>query len=182
MNRARLQELYEKEIRLNLQKDLALKNLMEVPRLEKIVVNIGLKDAVGDSKKIQSIVDVLALITGQRPVQTKAKKSVAGFKIREGMPIGIMVTLRKRFMYEFLDRLINLVLPMVRDFQGVGAKFDQRGNYNLGIKDWVVFPEVDYNVTDRVQGLNITMHMSTKKDEHARALLKSFGMPFKQNN
>jgi large subunit ribosomal protein L5 len=182
MSKARLQEFYEANIKPELQKDLALSNPMEVPRLEKIVLNIGLKDVVGESKKIQAIVDVLAIVVGQRPVQTKARKSLAGFKIREGMPIGIKVTLRKQLMYEFLDRLINLALPVVRDFRGVSDKLDSRGNYNLGVKDWVIFPEVDYNVTDRSQGLNITMHTSTSSDEHARALLKAFGMPFKRNN
>ncbi len=180
MSKAHLQELYETKIRPELQKDLALDNVMAVPHVKKVVLNIGLKEAVGDSKAIKAIMDIVARIAGQYPVQTKAKKSIAGFKIREEMAIGIKVTLRRRYMYDFLDRLINLALPMVRDFQGVGNKFDQRGSYNLGIKDWVIFPEVDYNITDKAYGMNITIHTSSKNDQHAQALLKAFGMPFKR--
>jgi len=181
MSKARLQELYETKIKPGLKQELAIDNVMALPEIKKIVINLGLKSAVGDSKAIQKISDIVARIAGQQPVQTKAKKSIAGFKIREEMPIGIKVTLREQRMYEFLDRLINLALPMVRDFQGVGDKFDRNGNYNLGIKDWVIFPEVDYNITDKSHGMNITIHTSTEKPEDARALLKAFGMPFKRN-
>jgi len=182
MSKARLQELYESKIRPELQKDLALKNVMEVPKIKKVVINLGLKEAVGDSKAIKTMVGIVGRIAGQQPVQTKAKKSIAGFKIREGMPIGIKVTLQKQRMYEFLDRLINLALPMVRDFQGVSDKFDHRGAYNLGIKDWVIFPEVDYNITDKAYGMNITIHTSAKNDAYAKALLRAFGMPFKRED
>lgn len=180
MSKARLQELYESKIKPELQQELAIKNQMAVPEIKKVVINLGLKTAVGDSKAIKVISDVVTRVAGQQPVQTMAKKSIAGFKLREGMPVGIKVTLRKQRMYEFLDRLINLALPMVRDFQGVVDNFDRQGNYNLGIKDWVIFPEVDYNITDKVHGMNITIHTSTKSPEAAHALLKAFGMPFKR--
>ena len=182
MSKARLQELYETKIRPELQQELALTNVMEVPQIKKIVINLGIKESVGDSKTLKNMVDIVGRVAGQLPVQTKARKSIAGFKIREEMPIGIKVTLRKQRMYEFLDRLINLALPMVRDFQGVGDKFDHRGSYNLGIKDWVIFPEVDYNITDKVHGMNITIQTSTKDDAQAKALLKAFGMPFKRKD
>jgi len=182
MGKARLQELYETKVRPGLKKDLALANIMEVPQLKKIVVNLGLKEAVGDSKAIKVMVGIVGRIVGQLPIQTKARKSIAGFKIREEMPIGIKATLRGKRMYEFLDRLINLSLPMVRDFQGVGDKFDRGGNYNLGIKDWVIFPEVDYNITDKSYGMNITFHTSTTDPVRAHALLKAFGMPFKRKD
>lgn len=174
----RLEQAYRKDIVQALQKELNLSNVMEVPKLSKIVINVGVKEAVGDSKALKTVEQIIETITGQAPVRTRAKKSIAGFKIREGMPIGVMVTLRRDHMYEFLDRLIQLSLPAVRDFQGVSVKFDGRGNYNLGIKEWVVFPEVDYDTADRVHGLNISIHTSAEKDEHAYALLKSFGMPF----
>lgn len=153
---------------------------MEVARLNKIVINVGVKDAVSDSKSLQSIDKIIGLIAGQKPVRTVAKKSIAGFKLREGMPIGIKVTLRDQNMYEFLDRLINLALPSVRDFQGVSTKLDRRGNYNLGIKEWNIFPEVHHDLTDKVQGMNITFHTSTDSDEQGFALLKAFNMPFKK--
>ncbi|EKE05173.1 MAG: 50S ribosomal protein L5 [uncultured bacterium] len=180
MARARLEELYNAEIRSQLQKDLGLKNIMEVPKVSKIVVNVGVKDAVKDSKVLKDVVDVISRITGQLPIKTEAKKSIAGFKLREGMPIGVCVTLRKQMMYEFLDRLINIALPEVRDFQGVGNKFDGRGNYNLGIKEWSIFPEVDFSVGDKICGLNITIQTSAKNDAHGHELLKKFGMPFKK--
>jgi large subunit ribosomal protein L5 len=180
MAKARLEELYNTEIRSQLQKDLGLKNVMEVPKISKIVVNVGVKDAVKDSKVLKDVVDVISKITGQLPIKTEAKKSIAGFKLREGMPIGVCVTLRKQMMYEFLDRLINIALPEVRDFQGVNNKFDGRGNYNLGIKEWSIFPEVDFSVGDKICGLNITIQTSAKNDEHGRELLKKFGMPFKK--
>lgn len=177
-NKASLQKLYENDIRLQLKKDLSLSNIMEVPKIEKIVVNAGVKEAVSDSKALLHVSDILARITGQLPIRTTAKKSIAGFKIREGMPLGVKVTLRGKKMYEFLSRLINLALPKVRDFQGVSPKFDRRGNYNLGIKEWNVFPEIDHKVSEKNHGLNITIQTSAKLDEHALALLKGFGMPF----
>jgi large subunit ribosomal protein L5 len=181
MNKVRLQEQYIEKIRPALQKELALSNVMEVPKINKIVLNVGAgRDMLADSKIGKVITNVLARISGQQPVQTRARKSIAGFKIREGMPLGYKVTLRGKRMYEFLDRLINIALPTVRDFQGVTTKFDQRGNYNLGIKEWIIFPEVDYDVADKVLGLNVTIATSAKSDEQAYALLKSFGMPFKK--
>ncbi len=181
MEKARLEKEYNTKIRPALQKELGLKNVMEVPKITKIVVNVGAgREMIADSKINKKITAVLARITGQQPIQTKARKSIAGFKIREGMPLGYKVTLHGKKMYEFLDRLINIALPTVRDFQGVTLKFDQRGNYNLGIKEWVIFPEIDYDVVDKVLGLNVTINTSAKSDEHAYALLKSFGMPFKK--
>ncbi len=180
MSKPRLQEFYETTVKSDLQKRFALKNTMEVPRLSKVVINLGLKDAIGDSKAIQEICNVVTHIAGQRPVQTKVRKAISNFKTREGMVIGIKVTLRRHVMYEFLDRFINLALPMVRDFQGVGGKLDGRGSYNVGIRDWAIFPEIDYTLTERAHGMNITIHTTTKKDEHAHALLKAFGMPFKR--
>lgn len=161
-----------------MQKDLGLKNIMEVPRISKIVLNVGAKAAVSDSKIIQSIIDVMGRVAGQMPVRTIAKNSIAGFKLREGMPIGAKVTLRGRLMYEFLDKLINLALPKVRDFQGVPSKFDGRGNYNLGIKEWIIFPEVDYETGSKLGGLNVTITTTAAQDAHGVALLKKFGMPF----
>jgi len=180
MAKARLEELYNTKIREQLKKDLKLKNIMEVPKVSKVVINVGVKDAVKDSKVLKNVIDIVTKITGQSPVRTLAKKSIAGFKLREGMPIGVMVTLRSKMMYEFLDRLINVSLPEVRDFQGIGRKLDGRGNYNLGIKEWTIFPEVEYTVGDKIYGLNVTIQTTAKSDEHALALLKLFGMPFKK--
>jgi large subunit ribosomal protein L5 len=180
MEKARLEELYGATIKPQLQKKLSIKNVMEVPRITKIVLNVGVKDAISDSKAIQSVYDTLMKIAGQVPVRTYAKKSIAGFKLREGMPIGVKVTLRGQRMYEFLDRLINLALPKVRDFQGVPSKFDGRGNYNLGIKEWTIFPEVDYDIGSKIHGLNVTIHTTAHNDERALALLESFGMPFRR--
>jgi large subunit ribosomal protein L5 len=177
----RLEVLYKEKMVKELQKELGLSNVMEVPKLSKIVLNIGVKEAVTDSKVLGTVERVLTSIAGQAAIRTKAKKSIAGFKIREDMPIGVKVTLRRDQMYEFLDRLINLSLPMVRDFRGVNKKFDQHGNYNLGIKEWVIFPEVDYDTADRIYGLNVSFHTTAKNGEHAYALLKSFGMPFKKD-
>lgn len=179
MARARLDELYKSKIRQDLQKELGLDNPMQVPRIEKIVLNVGTKDAVADSRVLQKIAAMLTKITGQASVITKARKSIAGFKIREGMPLGAMVTLRKRKMYEFLDRLINVALPNVRDFRGVGNKLDRRGNYNLGIKEWSIFPEADSAAGEKVYGCNITIHTTATEDNGAYALLKSFNMPFR---
>lgn len=178
--KARLQEQYEKAIRPELKKTLNLSNVMAVPRLSKVVVNVGVKEAVADSRVLQTVSDVVAKITGQRPVKTVARKSIAGFKIREGMPIGVMVTLRRRAMYEFVDKLINVALPRVRDFQGVTTKLDGRGNYNLGVKEWIIFPEVDFGSLEKVSGLNITIHTSAQEDAHGFELLKMMGMPFKK--
>jgi len=180
MEKARFQELYEKEIRSKLKKELGLDNIMAVPKIAKIVVNVGVKDAVADSKVLQNVMQVIADITGQKPVRTSARHSVAGFKIREGMPIGVKVTLRKRRMYEFLDRLVTLSLPKVRDFQGIPAKLDGRGNYNLGVKEWGIFPEVSYESSEKSYGMNITIHTTAQNDEHGLALLKSFSLPFRK--
>jgi large subunit ribosomal protein L5 len=179
-NSSRLQKLFTDKAFANLQKDLELSNPMEVPRLAKIVINIGVGSAVTDSRAIQRVLDVVEKIAGQKPVKTVAKKSIAGFKLREDMPIGVRVTLRKRAMWEFLDRLITLALPQVRDFQGVPTKFDGRGNYNLGIKEWIIFPEVDYESYDKAQGMNITVHTTARNDQQGFALLKELGMPFKR--
>lgn len=180
MAKARLEEQYVKQLRPALQQELNITNIMAVPRVEKIVLNAGVKEAVGDSKILQRVIKALENIAGQKAVRTVARKSIAGFKLREGMPIGARVTLRRRQMYEFLDRLISLALPAVRDFQGVPVKFDGRGNYNLGIKEWSIFPEMGQDVAERASGLNITIQTSAKNDDQARALLKSFGMPFRK--
>lgn len=180
MAKSRLEVKYNEEIKPQLKETLSIDNVMNTPKLEKIVLNIGVKDAVADSRVLQKVMGLLDRIAGQKSVRTEAKKSIAGFKIREGMPIGTKVTLRKAHMYEFLDRLINLALPNVRDFQGVGTKLDGRGNYNLGIKDWIIFPEMEYGALDKSYGMNITIHTSTEDDKHAFELLKSFGMPFKK--
>lgn len=179
LDTVRLKKLYKEKIRPELQKSLNLSNVMEVPKILKMVLNVGVKEAVGDSRALDYVVETLKAITGQAPVKTIARKSIAGFKIREGMPLGTMVTLRGDTMYNFLDRLINLALPKVRDFQGVSIKFDRRGNYNLGIKEWNIFPEAD-TTSEKVYGLNITIHTSTNKDDQAFELLKSFGMPFRK--
>jgi large subunit ribosomal protein L5 len=178
-NMSRLEAQYVEKFRPALKESLGLANIMEVPRLEKIVLNIGVKEAVADSRILNTVMQTFDNIAGQKSVRTLAKKSIAGFKIREGMPIGVRVTLRKRKMYDFLDKLINLALPKVRDFQGVPTKLDGRGNYNLGIKEWSIFPEAD-TTQEKVFGLNITIHTSAGKDAHAFELLKSFGMPFRR--
>jgi len=177
---ARLKELYEKEIVPQLVKDFGFKNVMEVPKLEKIVINMGLGEAIQNIKILDSAVEELAAITGQKAVITKAKKSIASFKLRQGMPIGCMVTLRRAKMYEFLDRLLNVALPRVRDFKGIsGTAFDGRGNYTLGIKEQLIFPEISYDKVDKVKGLNITIVTSAKNDEECKALLRHLGMPFR---
>lgn len=177
--KSRLKELYQNTIKKQLQESLQLKNIMQVPRIEKVVLNIGVKDAVSDSKVLQGIKEVFETIAGQVAVKTKARTSIASFKLREGMPIGIMVTLRGAKMYDFLDKLINLALPSVRDFNGISAKLDGTGNYNLGIKDWMIFPELEYDKVDKSRGFNITIHTSTSKDKEAFALLKALEMPFR---
>jgi large subunit ribosomal protein L5 len=178
---ARLKEKYNQEIRPALQKELGLTNLMAVPRLEKIVLNMGLGEATQNVKIMDPLVADLASVAGQKPVTTKAKKSIAAFKVREGMPIGAMVTLRGDIMYEFLDRLISVALPRVRDFRGVNTKsFDGRGNYTLGMRDQLIFPEVDYARVDKLKGMNVTIVTTAKDDNQARALLRQFGIPFRQ--
>ena len=164
-----------------MQKELGLNNLMAVPRLEKIVLNMGLGEATQNVKIMDPLVADLASIAGQKPVTTRAKKSIAAFKVREGMPIGAMVTLRGDIMYEFLDRLISVALPRVRDFRGVSTKsFDGRGNYTLGMRDQLIFPEVDYARVDKLKGMNVTIVTTAKDDNQARALLRQFGIPFRQ--
>lgn len=178
---ARLKDTYQAELVPQLQKDLQLKNVMEVPRIEKIVVNMGLGEAIQNIKILESAVEELTQITGQKAVVTKAKKSIATFKLREGMPIGCMVTLRRDRAYEFLDRLVNIALARVRDFKGVSPKaFDGRGNYTLGIREQIIFPEIDFEKIDKVKGLNITIVTTAKNDEEARALLTGLGMPFRK--
>jgi len=177
---ARLREKFQKDIAPALQKELELTNPMAVPRLHKIVVNMGVGEATQNAKILDPAVGELGQITGQKPIVTKAKKSIAAFKVREGQPIGAMVTLRGDRMYEFLDRLINVVLPRVRDFRGVSTKsFDGRGNYTLGLRDQLIFPEIDYAKVDKLKGMNVTIVTTAKSDNEARALLKSFGMPFR---
>jgi len=177
---ARLRELYNKEMVPQLMKDFNYKNIMEVPKIEKIVINMGLGEAIQNVKILDSAADEMATISGQKPVITKAKKSIATFKLRQGMPIGCMVTLRKERMYEFLDRLVNVALPRVRDFKGVSAKgFDGKGNYSLGIKEQLIFPEINYDKVDKIKGMNISIVTTAKSDEEGRALLKLLGMPFR---
>jgi len=179
MNRTRLQERYETSVRPALMQEFGYKNPMQVPRLEKIVVNMGVGEAVQDSKKVEAAASDLTAITGQHPVITKAKRSIATFKLREGMSIGCMVTLRRQRMYEFLDRLITVALPRVRDFRGISGKsFDGRGNFALGLKEQLVFPEIDYDRVDAVRGMNVVVVTTAKTDEEAKALLKGFDMPF----
>jgi large subunit ribosomal protein L5 len=178
---ARLQTQYNDAIVADMMKEFGYSNSMQVPKLEKISVNIGLGDAVQNSKLIDGAVAQLRQITGQFPIVTRARKSIASFKLREGMPIGVKVTLRREHMYEFLDRLINVALPRVRDFRGISPKsFDGRGNYSLGIKEQIIFPEIDYDNIDRVQGLNVTIVTTANTDDEARSLLGHFGMPFRK--
>ncbi|WP_119462776.1 50S ribosomal protein L5 [Rhodospirillaceae bacterium SYSU D60014] len=175
----RLQEQYANVVRPALMAEFNYGNPMEVPRLEKIVVNMGVGEAVQDSKKLNSAVNELAVITGQKPIVTKARKSIATFKLREGMSIGCKVTLRGQRMYEFLDRLVTIALPRVRDFRGVpSSSFDGRGNYALGLKEQIVFPEIDYDKIDNVRGMDIAIVTTAKTDAEAKALLKGFDMPF----
>src|SRR4051794_27087757 len=178
---ARLREKYTKEVAPALMKEFDLKNTMAVPRLEKVVINMGVGEATQNAKLLDPAVIELSNITGQKAVVTRAKKSIAAFKVREGMPIGAMVTLRGDRMYEFLDRLINIALPRVRDFRGVSGKsFDGRGNYTLGLRDQLIFPEIDYAKVEKQKGMNITFVTTARSDEQARALLKHMGMPFRQ--
>ncbi len=177
---ARLKERFNKEIAPALAKELGASNPMAVPRLHKIVVNMGVGEATQNAKLLDPLVRDLTEITGQKPVVTKAKKSIAAFKVREGMSIGAMVTLRGDRMYEFLDRLINIALPRVRDFRGVSTKsFDGRGNYTLGLRDQLIFPEIDYAKVEKQKGMNVTIVTTAKSDDQARALLRGLGMPFR---
>jgi large subunit ribosomal protein L5 len=177
--RPRLKEVYEKEVRSALKEKFSYQNDMQIPRLEKIVINMGVGDAAQDSKKVKSAAEELSLIAGQKAVITKAKKSIAGFKVRENMPIGCKVTLRREHMYEFLDRLINVALPRVRDFRGVSGKsFDGNGNYALGLKEQIVFPEINYDKVEKVRGMDIIICTTARTDDEAKALLAAFRMPF----
>ena len=177
----RLQEKYKKEITKTLKDKFKYKNDLEIPKLEKVVINMGVGEAVKDSKKIEAALNELAAITGQKPVITKSKKANASFKLREGMPIGVKVTLRKNKMYEFVDRFVNIALPRVRDFRGVNTKsFDGKGNYALGLKEQYVFPEIEYDNVDSVRGMDIIFVTSAKSDKEARELLNGFDFPFNQ--
>ena len=178
---ARLRERYVKEVLPALMKEFSLKNPMAAPKLDKIILNMGVGEATQNAKLIDPAVTEVTQITGQKPVVTKAKKSIAQFKVREGMPIGVMVTLRGDRMYEFFDRLVNVALPRVRDFRGVPTKsFDGRGNFTLGVRDQLIFPEIDYAKIEKLKGMNITIVTSAGTDDQARALLKHMGMPFRQ--
>jgi large subunit ribosomal protein L5 len=175
----RLQRRYLEEVRSKLTREFGYKNPMQVPRLEKIVLNMGVGDAAGDQKKLDTAMAEMTLISGQKPVKTLAKKAIAGFKIRAGLPIGCKVTLRKARMYEFLDRLITIALPRVRDFRGIGAKgFDGRGNFAMGVKEQIIFPEINYDRVDQVRGMDIVFVTTARTDAEAKALLKAFDLPF----
>lgn len=177
---SRLKDLYQSEIVPKLRSDFSYKNVMEVPKIEKIVLNMGLGEAIQNVKILDSAALELSAISGQKSVITKAKKSIATFKLRQGMPIGCMVTLRRDRMYEFLDKLMNVSLARVRDFKGVSGKaFDGKGNYTLGVKEQLIFPEINYDSVDKIKGLNITIVTSAKTDEESKALLKYLGMPFR---
>jgi large subunit ribosomal protein L5 len=178
---ARLKHRYQKDIAPAIAKEFGITNPMAVPRLDKIVVNMGMGEAVANAKVLDTAVEELKSIVGQKPVVTKAKKSIASFKLRQGMPIGVMVTLRGERMYEFFDRLVSVALPRVRDFRGVSPKaFDGRGNYTIGIREQLIFPEIDFNKVDKLRGMNISIVTTARTDEQARALLKGLGMPFRQ--
>jgi large subunit ribosomal protein L5 len=177
---ARLREKYTTEIVPALMSDFTFTSIMQAPRLEKIVVNVGVGEAVQNSKALDAAVNDLTIITGQKPVITRAKKSIASFKLREGMPIGVMVTLRSDRMYDFYDRLVNLALPRIRDFRGVSrSSFDGHGNYSLGLREQIVFPDIDYDKIDKIRGLELAIVTTARNDEEAYALLKRLGMPFR---
>ena len=178
---ARLQQQYRESVIPRLREQGGYRNIMEVPHLEKITINMGVGEAVSDKKALENAQNELALITGQRPSVTRARKSVAGFKVREGWAIGCKVTLRRHRMYEFLDRLINVAVPRIRDFRGFSPKsFDGRGNYSVGVREQIIFPEIDYDKTDAIRGMDITLTTTAKTNEEARALLDAFGFPFRQ--
>ncbi len=176
-----LKELYDTQLKTELQQKLGIKNVMEIPRIEKIVLNMGLGEAVQNPKVVDQAAEELTRIAGQKAIVTRAKKSIATFKLRQGMPIGVCVTLRHERMYDFLSKLINIALPRVRDFRGISAKgFDGRGNFSMGITEHIIFPEIDYDTIEKIRGLNITIVTSAKNDEYARALLDAFGIPFRK--
>lgn len=177
---ARLHDFYKDTVAKQLMKQFGYKSVMEVPRIEKITLNMGVGEAVADKKVMEHAVGDMQKIAGQKPVVTNAKKSIAGFKIREGYPVGCKVTLRKERMYEFLDRLITVAIPRIRDFRGISGKsFDGRGNYNMGVREQIIFPEIEYEKIDALRGMNITVTTTAKTDEEARALLAAFSFPFK---
>jgi large subunit ribosomal protein L5 len=177
---ARLQQTYREKIAPDLMKEFGYSSVMEVPRITKITLNMGVGEAIGDKKLLELATGDLIKIAGQKPVSTKARKAIAGFKIRAGYPIGCMVTLRGNRMYEFLDRLVTIALPRVRDFRGIsGRAFDGRGNYNLGVKEQIIFPEIEYDKVDKVRGLNISIATTAKSDDEAKALLTAFRFPFR---
>ena len=179
---SRLQEQYKTEILKNLHSKLNCKNIHEVPKISKIVLNIGLGEAKDDSKIVDKAQEELSLIAGQKAIKTKAKKAIAGFKIRAGMPLGVSVTLRNKIMYEFLDRLVNIAIPRIRDFRGLNMKsFDGNGNFSMGIKEHVIFPEINFDKVDKIRGMDITICTSAKNNNEALELLRSFNMPFKDN-
>jgi large subunit ribosomal protein L5 len=177
---ARLKDRYQKEVAPAIAKEFGIENPMAIPRVQKVVLNMGMGEAIANAKILDTAADELRAITGQKPVITKAKKSIASFKLRQGMPIGVMVTLRGDRMYEFLDRLVSIALPRVRDFRGVSPKaFDGRGNYTIGVREQLIFPEIDFNKVDKLRGMNISIITTARNDEQARALLKGLGMPFR---
>ncbi len=177
---AKLKDLYSSEIRAKLKEELQLDNVMEVPRITKITLNMGVGEALADKKVLEHAVSNLQQISGQKPVVTKARKSIAGFKVREGWPIGCKVTLRKERMYEFLERLVDISIPRIRDFRGLNPKsFDGRGNYAMGVTEQIIFPEIDYDKVDKLRGLDITITTTARTDDEGRALLKAFNFPFK---
>ena len=179
---ARLKEKYNTEIVPQLMSKFSYSSVMQVPRLEKVVINMGLGEAIQNVKLLESAQKEIADITGQKPVVTKARKAIANFKLRQGMPIGCKVALRRERMYEFIDRLLNLALPRIRDFKGVSSKaFDGRGNYALGIREQIIFPEIEYDKIDKIKGMNIIINTSARTDEEAKALLEMMGMPFEKN-
>ena len=178
---ARLKERYQKEVAPAIAREFGIVNPMAVPRLDKIVLNMGMGEAIANQKVLDAAVEELKSIAGQKPVITRAKKSIASFKLRQGMPIGVMVTLRGEQMYEFFDRLVSIALPRVRDFRGVSPKaFDGRGNYTIGIREQLIFPEIDFNKVDKLRGMNISIVTTARDDDQARSLLKALGMPFRQ--
>ena len=179
---SRLQEEFNNVIKTDLKDKLGLKNIFEVPRLRKIILNMGVGDGKDDSKLIDKALEDLTLISGQKAIKTKSKKAISGFKIREGMPLGVKVTLRNKIMYEFLDRLVNIAIPRIRDFRGLNIKsFDGNGNFSMGIKEHVIFPEINFDKVDKIRGMDITICTSAKNNNEAIELLKSFNMPFKDN-
>jgi large subunit ribosomal protein L5 len=180
MTMANLKTVYNNELALKLKEELGLSNVMEVPRITKITINMGVGEALGDKKALENALADLEKIAGQKPVVTKARKSIAGFKVREGWPIGCKVTLRRERMYEFLERLISISIPRIRDFRGMSSKsFDGRGNYAMGVSEQIIFPEIDYDKVDKLRGLDIAITTTARTDEEGRALLKAFNFPFK---